>query len=276
MVFPMLLAVSKCVPQDWPASGAIRNVLRVAAVGCIFAVIGTFSRGGLLALATGFAFHIAVQKGHRLKLVSALAVGGLFAALLIDLPEGYTDRVESIVSYSDTGEASALSRLHFWRVAIDMVKDHPLGVGMFNFPLVYDQYDFSNGLYGRARPVHSSHFQVLAEQGVPGLAVWVLLFATAFHACFKTRRVATTQLKGTSDGQTLSALATGLMASMAAFVVGGAFSNLSLNDLTWVTFALVAALDRVRMSSVRALDKGSGFAPAEERPGQAALTARRV
>jgi hypothetical protein len=36
-----------------------------------------------------------------------------------------------------------------------------------------------------------------------------------------------------------------LAASMAGFVVGGAFVALSLNDVTWLTFALLAALDRL-------------------------------
>jgi hypothetical protein len=39
--------------------------------------------------------------------------------------------------------------------------------------------------------------------------------------------------------------ANGLMTSMIAFLVGGSFIALALNDLTWLTFALVAALDRL-------------------------------
>jgi hypothetical protein len=37
------------------------------------------------------------------------------------------------------------------------------------------------------------------------------------------------------------------MVSMVAFLVGGAFISLSLNDLTWLTFALVSALDRLSL-----------------------------
>jgi hypothetical protein len=32
---------------------------------------------------------------------------------------------------------------------------------------------------------------------------------------------------------------------MTSFVVGGAFLSLALNDLTWLTFAMVAAMDRL-------------------------------
>jgi hypothetical protein len=34
------------------------------------------------------------------------------------------------------------------------------------------------------------------------------------------------------------------MVSMVGFMVGGSFLALALNDLTWLTFALLAALDR--------------------------------
>ena len=39
--------------------------------------------------------------------------------------------------------------------------------------------------------------------------------------------------------------ANALMTSMSGFIVGGSFLALALNDLTWLTFALVAALDRI-------------------------------
>ena len=43
----------------------------------------------------------------------------------------------------------------------------------------------------------------------------------------------------------LTTAANGLMTSMAGFIVGGSFISLAYNDLTWLTFALVAALDRI-------------------------------
>jgi hypothetical protein len=39
--------------------------------------------------------------------------------------------------------------------------------------------------------------------------------------------------------------ANGLMASMAGFLIGGSFLSLAYNGLTWLTFAMVAALDRL-------------------------------
>ena len=40
-------------------------------------------------------------------------------------------------------------------------------------------------------------------------------------------------------------MANGLMVSMVGFIVGGAFVASALNDVTWLTFAMMASLDRL-------------------------------
>lgn len=258
MLVPLMLGLSQCVPEGWAFRVAVKQLLRVCAAGAVLTVIWTFSRGGLLALVTGLLIFITLQRGQRLKLLLIAMVVGVLAMALIDLPEGYSERVGSIVTYSETGEASALSRLHFWRVAIDMVRDHPFGVGMFNFPFAYDQYDFLNGLYGRSRPVHSAHFQVLAELGYLGFVVWMVQFAVCAWICIRVRREALAIADQNEGARSLLRLAPALLASMGAFFVGGAFGNLALNDLTWVTFAVIGAMDRAAANTFALQPDGSG------------------
>jgi hypothetical protein len=57
--------------------------------------------------------------------------------------------------------------------------------------------------------------------------------------------------------------ANGMMASMAGFVVGGAFITLAVNDITWYSFALLAALDLI---SKRQL--ADAVRDAEQRPDE--------
>jgi hypothetical protein len=59
----------------------------------------------------------------------------------------------------------------------------------------------------------------------------------------------------------LFTMANGLMASMVAFLVGGTFIALALNDVTWLTFALVASLDRIS-AQVCASDAARDIVPA--------------
>jgi hypothetical protein len=63
------------------------------------------------------------------------------------------------------------------------------------------------------------------------------------------------------------------MASMMAFFVGGASIAMALNDLTWITFALLAALDRI--SSERCAAEARIAAPVEHRLVPAAAFAGR-
>jgi putative inorganic carbon (HCO3(-)) transporter len=136
--------------------------------------------------------------------------------------------------------------LHFWKVAMVMVAVNPLGVGPRNFDANYHRYDFLLGKFGFNRSVHSSHFQVLAEFGYAAAAIWISMFAYAIWIGVRTRRFSK-KAPGLSDDERYFYFTTSnaLLASMAAFLVGGSFIALALNDLTWYTFAAVAAVDRL-------------------------------
>jgi probable O-glycosylation ligase (exosortase A-associated) len=245
MLLPFFYALSVTVPEHWRFRKPIVWGLRMAIPLTMFAAVSTFSRGGLLALAAaGFVFIMLFVKRRALSL-AMVAVVLAVALPFVPLPEGYTERMTTIVTYQEVGEESATSRLHFWEVAWDMAVDRPLGVGMRNFDYAYDSYDFLNGRFGKGRAVHNSHLQVLAEQGFAGFFLWVGAFVTAFSLCMRMRRIGRGALGGTPDGEFIFAMSGALAVSMTAFIVGGTFIALALNDLTWMTFALVAALDRV-------------------------------
>ena len=58
--------------------------------------------------------------------------------------------------------------------------------------------------------------------------------------------------------------------SMTAFLAGGSFIALGLNDLSWLTFGVVAALDRLTASLVKASqEQRDSIASAEECPAPA-------
>jgi probable O-glycosylation ligase (exosortase A-associated) len=240
MIAPLLM----CCGQNFDRR-ALRIGFYVAGVLCVFGVIGTFSRGGFLAITAG-ALVFAMLQRRRVLAILVLVILAVPVGYFIEISQGFSDRLQTIKTYEEVGDTSAIGRLHFWKVATDMAKDYPLGVGLFNYQAAYDTYDDSDGEFGRARSVHSSHFQVLAETGFPGFAVWVTMFSWALWVSFRIRRNAMRSETLTPDERRLFVSAsTGLVASMVAFLVGGAFVAMALNDLTWISFALVAALDRL-------------------------------
>jgi hypothetical protein len=54
-----------------------------------------------------------------------------------------------------------------------------------------------------------------------------------------------------------------LIASMVGFLIGGAFLSAALNDITWLTFGLIASLDRVSLiMCAEARDSAASSVPA--------------
>lgn len=263
MILPLLVAVAQNVSNRW-----IRRAFWIAVPLTMMTVVSTFSRGGFLAMGTAALVFAGLQR-RRAVWLSGLAALTLVAYLVVPIPEGYLRRMDTIQTYEDIGEDSALSRLHFWQVAFAMAKDRPFGVGLRNFEAAYDRYDFLGGTFGTGRSVHSSHFQVLAELGFGGLAIWIVLFGVATFTVLATRsRYKDPALPG-DDQRFYFTMSNALAASMAGFLVGGAFIALALNDLTWLVFGLVTALHRLpqmeaatRAREAAALPRSATFRPA--------------
>ncbi len=244
MVMPLLIATA----QNLPREGVIQKFIRAGFFAAVplsaMLIISTFSRAGFLALiATTLAF-ILLQRGRWLFL-SVTIVTLAIVVPFIPLPHGYVERLDTIRTYEEVGEDSALGRLHFWRVAIDMAQANPFGVGLRNFESAYDRYDFLNGTFGRRRAVHNSHLQVLTETGFFGLFAYLSLFGYSLIAAWRIRKHALAGAFSLESHRFFYTASNALIASMAGFLIGGAFISLALNDITWLSFALVASLDRL-------------------------------
>jgi probable O-glycosylation ligase (exosortase A-associated) len=264
MIVFLLLCTAQNVERRW-LKAAWWTAVPLSAM----TVVSTFSRGGLLALAAGTLAFVAVQR-QRIRAAVFVAVALLVLYATVPLPAGYTDRIATIESYGEGGDVSAISRLHFWRVALNMAAHQPLGVGLFNFPSNYDRYDTSSGEYGSERAVHNSHLQVLTETGVIGAAAYVFLFAWSAVLVARVRTQSLDPRLAPSDSRLLLTAANALFASMAAFLVGGTFVSMALNDVTWITFALIAALDRVSQQLCADADVSvPGIADAQRTPALA-------
>ena len=250
MVAPLLIASGqnlhwlRAEMTEQTARHWLRVVFYVAAPLSAFTIVSLFSRGGFIALVAATVVFVLLQ---RRKLIASLCLAAVAAIAfsLIPLPTGYTDRLSTIRTYEEVDETSALSRLHFWKVAIDMSIDRPLGVGLRNYEVAYDSYDWTGGEYGHNRAVHNSHLEVLASTGFGGAAVYVALCLWALCSALRVRSRARRVEPSTQASRFFFTASNGLIASMVAYLVGGTFVSMPLNDLTWLSFALVASLDRL-------------------------------
>lgn len=246
MVMPLMLAVAQNLEDRWIW---IRRGLYAAVPLCAITVVSTFSRGGFVAMAVATLAFVMLQRRRVMALVGMMVLAGV-AFLLVPVPEGYFDRLETIQTYEEVEDDSALGRLHFWQVAVIMAESRPFGVGLRNFEAAYDQYDFSNGQFGHGRSVHNSHFQVLAELGFPGAVIWGTLFIAAFSMALRVRARSKRPDLTPEESRFFFTFSNGLIVSMVGFLIGGSFVASALNDVTWLTFAMVASLDRLARQAV--------------------------
>ena len=274
MALPFMVISGSLLRFQVPGVKYIRKGFYAAVPLSVLTIIGTNSRGGLLALGT-LAVVLALLQRRPLLWLASMVLAGVLTYNFAPMPEGYLDRVNTISNYDEVGEQSALGRLHFWRIAFKMAAANPLGVGLRNYDRAYDDYDDSGGAYGTRRSVHNSHLQMLSELGYIGFGLWILIFAYAITSCLRIRFTAAS-LSGLNDEDRRYYMltSTAFVASMCAFIVGGTFIASANNELTWFTFGGIAALHR-QFRSEAAVQKrvrsGSRPAPAMPPPRRPAI-----
>jgi putative inorganic carbon (HCO3(-)) transporter len=213
--------------------------------GCIYTVISLFSRGSALALALGITSIVLLQRKSFKLILSSLLLGTIILAA-VPLPTGYIERIESVfVEDEEERDSSAKSRPHFWKTAVAMADDNPLGVGIGCYPSYYGLYDSSAGQYGHFRSVHSSHFQILAEVGYLGLFIWFLMFLIALYKLLSIRKRLIKNLKNRdAESDFLLHLSISLFACLIVFLAGGAFYEFAHNEITWIVLILISVVDK--------------------------------
>jgi putative inorganic carbon (hco3(-)) transporter len=240
MIMFILLAVAQNVKSRWIAA-----IFYLSVPLSVVTVVFTYSRAAFLALVIACLFWAFLQK-HKFAVLAALLILVIVALIIIPIPDAYKQRIESIRTYNEIGETSALSRIHFWKTALRMAEKHPFGIGLWCFESAYDSFDTSIGLYGNNRSVHNSFLQALVETGWLGGLAYSALLAAAIIIGFKIRSKANSSPPDSS--KFFFTMSNALLASIIAFATGGFFISMAYNDLIWIIIASIASLDRIYKS----------------------------
>lgn len=207
----------------------IKLGIMVAIILSLFTVLGTQSRGALLAIgAVGVFYWFKSEK----KFISAVIVVSLGACLLAFMPETWYERMDSMNNYEK--DASAMGRIHAWEYAINAANDNILGMGFESWSLE----TFS--IYSQTPDPHAAHsiyFGVLGDHGWIGL----ILFLLIFYLSWKRLKHVIKYTNNKDAFKDINLLAKMLQVSFIAYLVGGIFLSLSYFDLPWhlVCFVLI-------------------------------------
>ncbi len=202
----------------------VRLGLAVAFALHVFAIVGTYSRGGLLAL--GAVFGMMFLRS-RAKLGPILLIAAAAPAALFFMPDQWWERMASIGSYEE--DSSATGRLSIWRVCFQIGISSVFGGGFVAnvYGHIVDRFDPSV----TPRAAHSIYFEVFAEQGVLGFTIWALTLVVGFLNASWLARVG----KRRADWGWVTELGRSTQVSLIAYLVGGAFLSLGY----WIQVLLI-------------------------------------
>ena len=231
-------------PPDW----RVRTYCYALSFSCLLIPIGTSARTGLLCVGL-LAVLMLREVKRRVLYIAALGVAGLIAVPL--LPSTFTERMDTIRTYQ--ADASASTRLAVWKWTLDYVADHPMGGGFdayrqnrIRYDTVATVGDGNNATVERAlqvdqaRAYHSAYFEMLGEQGYPGLAIWLLInLAGLFRMEVVRRRYA----KAPPDLAWAAPLATALQHAHLIYLLGAAFVAIAFNPFVFMLLGAQMGLD---------------------------------
>lgn len=210
-------------------SRLIRHGLLAAMLLSAMAIIGTYSRGGFLAIGAMLVF-LWLKSKQKLLLTALFVLLVPFA--LTSMPERWTERMNSISTYQE--DSSAMGRINTWWMAFNVANDRPIVGGGFN---MYTPETFSR-YAPNPEDVHSAHsvyFQMLGEHGYVGLLIFLSIGISAWIAARRTIALS----RDRADLTWAAHLAQAVQVSLVGYAVGGAFINIAYWDLIYYEIVLV-------------------------------------
>ncbi len=228
-ILPLILYLQAQAKAAW-----LRHGLVALFVLSVFAVIGTHSRGGLIAL-VAFAGLFWLRSKHKALLAAGLVA--LMIPAIAFMPAKWTERMTTITSAAE--DKSFMGRVDAWFISYKLAVANPVtGAGLRNSY----QHDIAvkvDPIRGeRARAAHSIYFEMLGGAGFVGLFIYLTLLGGAFIAAWRVfaRRREPDMEPWKPE------LARSIQASLIVFGIGGASVSMEMWDGYLIIVACASAL----------------------------------
>ena len=228
--------------------------VRLFAAGLIFACllmpVGTQARTGLVCIAV---LAVLTLRSVKNKLLYILGAPVLLMLAVPFLPKSYTNRMNTI-EHHDSDE-SASTRVAVWMWTLGYVTDHPLGGGFEVYranKLKVETRRVDSDQQGsvssvalqqtedHARAFHSAYFEMLGEQGWPGLVLWLLLQGLGILQLETTMR--RLRRDPTPENDSDRALANALQQAHFVYMTGALFVGIAFQPFIYMLIGLQIGL----------------------------------
>lgn len=250
-IIPLILWLAKhgtVFKPDWK----VRIYAAALIFACLLIPVGTQARTGIVCIAV-LGILLLRYARHRMLYLGAVALVGL--AAIPFLPSAFTQRADTIKNYK--ADESASTRIAVWAWTWEYVKEHPMGGGFDVYRQNRIRYDIERTdnpeepvpvdaqgptqVVDQGRAFHSSYFEMLGEQGFPGLIMWLIIH---FGGVWRMEVIARMYRKRERpDEAWVAPLATALQNSQIIYLVGSLFVGIAFQTFFYMLIALQISLD---------------------------------
>ncbi len=248
-IIPLILYLAKhgtIFPPEWRVS-----LFAYALVfACLLMPVGTEARTGLVCVAVLAILALRNVK-RRILYMTSIAVLGLATIPL--LPDSFTKRMDTMKEYK--ADESAATRIAVWKWTLDYVEDHPWGGGFDAYRQNTVRYDAVQTTKTEAQPTaeptatvvtdksrayHSAYFEMLGEQGWPGLILFLLIHSIGILRMEVLRR---RYAKREDSERWIGDLATALQHGHIVYMVGSVFVGIAFQPFVYMLVGMQIGLD---------------------------------
>lgn len=216
---------------------------------CLLMPVGTQARTGLICVAV---LGMMMLRSTKKRFTYIAVIGGLALIAMPLLPQTFTNRMSTIGNHQS--DQSASTRVAVWMWTIEFAKTHPFGGGFDAYRQNSVSYDTvkaekagdnntaleTERIVEIGRAYHSSYFEMLGEQGYPGLALWLLLHIMGVvHMELIRRRYAKNP---PPELAWVTPLADSLQQAQVVYLFGGAFVGIAFQPFCYMLVGLQCGL----------------------------------
>ncbi len=253
-IVPLILWLAKVgtiYRPDW----RVQTFAYALIFACLLIPVGTQARTGLICIGV---LGIMMLRSTKRRMLYLTIVGIASLIVIPLLPASFTQRMDTIKSYQ--ADTSAGTRLAVWAWTWDYAKDHPFGGGFDAYrqnriKVVTTavegqtaQADVTTSVeYDKSRAYHSAYFEMLGEQGFPGLVLWLLIHFGGLLRMETLRR----RYRTREDKAWIGDLANALQQAHFIYLVGSLFVGIAFQPFVYMLVGLQIGLDTYAARSAR-------------------------
>ncbi|MGA9580366.1 MAG: putative O-glycosylation ligase, exosortase A system-associated, partial [Allosphingosinicella sp.] len=248
-LIPIILWLAKfgtVFPPDW----RVKIFAAALVFACLLMPIGTEARTGLVCIAVLGVLTLRNVKRRFLYLAGA---GLLVLASVPFLPDSFTGRMSTIQGYQS--DSSAKVRIAVWSWTWNYAQENPLGggFGAYRGNKIEVLTVSTQGEGGtqtvtarteidQGRAYHSAYFEMLGEQGFPGLILFLLIHVGGLVRMEVLRR---RYRLAEGDKAWIAPLATALQHFQIIYLVGASFVAIAYTPFTLMILGVQIGLDNL-------------------------------